>query len=400
MPEEEDRIRATESDEPNVAHFSQLCRTCYRSSIISADLCRFTLGTEAGLPLGQNSSFLAALTEANVAPSKAWGLWVGDRSLSPADGTLTVGGYDPSRVAGNFTTFPLGDWTLQQPCPLQVTIGAIMYNQPNGTSELLTSNKMVACIEPNLDHLTFTPDVVEKFAIVTGYNPSFADLTYPTALAPDGSLTIILDNNYTTVIPNSELVALKRGSDELGQYAITNSSIVETAITYNTQSDPTTIQPILGGTYLTFNYLVVDYESRQFQMAPAVQGNQPINPQAIKTICTPKSAVSTTPSPQKESTKIGAIVGGTVGGVAALTIMGVLVLLYRRHQRKRQHQYQHPTPPESSVLPNEGVVQSPIVPEKEVPSSPSELPLVSLTPFGSHWRVLTAMTQVSRLFSA
>ena len=350
------------------------------------------------------------MTEANVAPSKAWGLWVGDRSLSPVDGTLTVGGYDTSRVAGNFTTFPLGDWTLQQPCPLQVTIGAIMYNQPNGTSELLTSNTMVACIEPNSDRLTFTPDVVEKFANITGYNPSFADLTYPTALAPDGNLTITLDNNHTTVIPNSELVALKRGSDELGHYAITNSSIVETSITYNAQSDPTTIQPILGGTYLTFNYLVVDYESGQFQMAPAVQGNQPTNPQAIKTICTPKSAVSTLRSPQKGSTEIGAIVGGTVGGVAALTITGVLVVLYRRHQRQGrrqyQHQHQHPTLPESSMLPSESVdqwphcVPSPTAPEKEVPSLPSELPLVSPNPFESRWRVLTAITTVSPLFFA
>ena len=253
----------------------------------------FTLGTGAGLPLGHNSSFLAAVTEANVPPSKAWGLWVGDRSLSPVDGTLTVGGYDPSKVAGNFTTFPVGDRTLQQPCPLQVIIGAIMYNQPSGSSELLTSNNMVACIEPNSDRLTFTPDVVQKFANVTAYNPCFADLTYPTALAPDGNLTITLENNHTTVIPNSELVALKRGSDELGHYAITNSSIAETSITYNAQSDSTTVQPILGGTYLTLNYLVVDYESWEFQMAPAVQGNQPTNPQAIKTICTPKSAVST-----------------------------------------------------------------------------------------------------------
>lgn len=352
-------------------------------------MCRYALGTEAGLPLGQNSSFLAAVTEANVAPSKAWGLWVGDRSLSPADGTLTVGGYDSSRVAGNFTTFPLGDWTLQQPCPLQVTVSSIMYNQPNGSSELLTSNNMVACIEPNSDRLTFTPDVVENFANITGYNPSFADLTYPTAQAPDGNLTITLDNNHTTVIPNSELVALKRGSDEFGHYEITNSSIVETSITYNAQSDPTTTQPILGGTYLTFNYLVVDYESGQFQMAPAVQGNQPTNPQAIKTICTPKSAVSSTPSPQKKSTETGAIVGGTVGGVAALATTGVLVVLYRRHHRHRQCQRQHQTLPDSSVIPSESVAQrshyvhSPTVPEKDVPSLPSELPLVSLGSLGA-----------------
>ena len=121
-----------------------------------AYLCRYALRVEASLPLGQNSSFSAAVTESHVAPSKAEGLWVEDRSPSPADGTLIIGRYDPSRGSGKFTTFPLGNWTLQQSCPLQVTISADMSNQPNRNSELLTSNNMGACIEPNSNRLTFT----------------------------------------------------------------------------------------------------------------------------------------------------------------------------------------------------------------------------------------------------
>ena len=316
------------------------------------------------------------MTEANVAPSQAWGLWAGDRSLSPADGALIIGGYDPSRVVGNFTTFPLGNWTLQQPCPLQVTINSIMYNQPNGSSELLTSENMVACIEPFQEHLTFTPDVVGKFAYVTGYNPSNSGLTYPASQKPDGNLTISLDNNYTTTVPNSKLFNLQRGSDQFGHYTVTNSSVVDTDIVYNVQSDPATVQPTLGGLYLTFNYLVVDYESGQFQLAPALQGTQPTSSQAIEAICTPTASTAT--SPQNNSSKTGAIVGGTVGGVAGLAIMGVLVVLYRHRQAQRQHQIVR----ESTITPGDRVtewshsVQSPTLSEKEVPSSPSELPLV------------------------
>ena len=345
---------------------------------------------------------MAAVTESNLAPSKAWGLWAGDRSLSPADGALTIGGYDPARVAGNFTTFPLGTWTLQQPCPLQVTVKSIMYNQPNGSTELLTSENMVACIEPFQDRLTFTPDVAQKFANVTGYNSSYSGLTYPTAQAPDGSLTITLENNYTTIVPNSELVALKRGSDSLGHYAITNSSIVETEIVYNARSDPATVQPTLGGIYLTFNYLVVDYESGQFQLAPAVPANQPTSSQAMKAICTQTPIPTPTSSPiaKNTSSKTGAIVGGTLGGVAGLAaILGVLIFLFRH---RRQHQ--HPRVEGSMIAPSEGTaqwtkapsegttqwatapsertaqwtasVQSPTLSEKEAPQWPSELPLV------------------------
>ena len=331
-------------------------------------------GTEAGLPLGQNSSFLTAVTEANLAPSKAWGLWAGDRSLTPADGSLTIGGYEPARVAGEFTTFPLGDWSLQQPCPLQVTIRSILYNRPNGTSESLTSENIIACIEPFHDHLTFTPAVAAKFGNVTSYNSSYPGFTYPTSQAPDGDLVITLENNYTTVIPNSELVTLERGSDQFGHYAITNSSIVETEIVDNAQSDPTTVQPILGGTYLTFNYLVVDYESGQFQLAPAVQGNEPTGSQPIKAICTQTPARNNSPN------KTGAIVGGTVGGVIGLAVIGGLVLLFRRHRRRRRRQY--PQGPGSMVAPSDRTaqwtasVQSPALSEKEAPQWPSELPLV------------------------
>ena len=254
-----------------------------------------------------------------------------------------------------------------------------MYNQPNGSSYLLTSEDMVACVEPFQAHFTFTPNVINRFANVTGYNSSYGGLTYPTAQAPDGNITITLENNYTTVIPNSEYVTLKRGSDQFGHYAITNSSVVETNLAYNAQSDPTTVQPILGGIYLTLNYLVVDYESGQFQLAPAVQGNQPTSLRSIKAICTPtptSSAVS--PSPQKGSSKTGAIVGGTVGGAAGLAIIAMLVLLIlRRRRRRRQRRVA-----ESTISPSDRVtdwshsVQSPTLSEKEAPLSPSELPLV------------------------
>ena len=335
---------------------------------------RHVVETEAGLPLGQNSSFLAAVSQASLAPSKAWGLWAGDRSLSPADGALTIGGYDPARVAGDFATFPVGIWSLQQPCPLQVTVRDVIYKRQNGASESLISENMVACIEPFHEHLTLTPAAVERFANVTNYNSSYPGLTYPSAQAPDGDLTIVLENNYTTVIPNSELFTLKRGSDQLGHYAITNSSIVETPITYNAQSDPTTIQPTLSGIYLTFNYLVVDYESGQFQLAPAVQGNQPTGSESLEAICTQ------TPASHNGSTKTGAIVGGTVGGVIGVAVIGLLVFLLRRYRRRQRHPY--PPAPESTIAPSYRTapwslsVQSPALSEKEAPQWPSELPQV------------------------
>ena len=337
------------------------------------------LGTEAGLPLGLNSSFLAAVTEANVAPSKAWGLYAGDRSLSPVDGELTVGGYDPARVAGNFTTFPLGNWSLQQPCPLQVTASSITYDHPHGSSDSLLSENTIACIEPFQDRFTFTPNVASRFANITNYNSSYANLTYPTSNSPNGSITITLDNNYTTVIPNSELITLHRGSDQSGHYAITNSSIVDTAIASNANSNPATVQPLLGGIYLTFNYLLVDYESGQFQMAPAVPGTQTSNPQGLKAICTPTPSPSQSASPgpsaspaPSKSSHSGAIAGGTIGGVAGLAFIGALIFLSLR-QLQRRRRWESTVAPTETTYPWSPSMQSPSMSD---PQSPFEMPLV------------------------
>ena len=315
-----------------------------------------------------------------MAPSQAWGLWAGDRSLSPADGALTIGGYEASRVAGNLTTFPLGDWAIQKPCPLQVTINRIIYTRPNGTSDVLNAASIVACIDPFQDRFTFPKDVYQKFANITSHNTSYPALTYPTNGAPDGNLTIILDNNYTTVVPNPELVALDRGSDQFGHYVITNSSIVDADISNTAQTDPNTAQAVLGALYLTFNYLVVDYESDLFQLAPAVPANQPTISQALKSICTqiPTNAsvpsVLPAPAPHRDSGRIGAIVGGTVGGVAGIAIMALLLLFIRRFLLRRKAQ-------RSSVVQNHAPgfsapIASPTLTELDSPTSPSELPLV------------------------
>ena len=312
------------------------------------DMCTFA-GPEAGLPLGQNSSFLAAVTQAKVAPSSVWGLDAGDRSLSPRDGNLVVGGYDTSKFAGNLTTFPIGNWT-QQPCPLQVTVAEVSYITSSGATpiSLFNSNTstMIACVEPFQQRFTFLPSMVNQFIGLTGYNASYSGLTFPANMRPNGSLEIRLDNGYRTVVPNDHLVTPKRGSDNNGHYVVTNSSVVETGIAYNVDDNDSDTQPILGGLFLTFNYLVVDYDNNLFQMAPMVQ--RPQNSDAnITAVCTPSPTIagpeaSSSPTNTSHATgssraaAIGGGIGGAVAGLAA--IAGLCYCLVRKRRRNRQQQ--------------------------------------------------------------
>lgn len=333
--------------------------------------------------MGLNSSFLEACVDAKVAPSKAWGLWAGSRSLDPVDGELVIGGWDTARVDGEPTYYPIGSWSVERPCPLQVTITGLDYNDVSGTSQSLFSNSsqtLAACIEPFEHSFNFPPDITQRFADVTNWNSSFKGLTYPVAQAPTGNLTIRLSNGFTTVIPNSELVALDRGSDSLGRYALTNTSIVQTAIANNIGQDPSDVQVYLGSVYLAMNYLIVDYDAGNFTLAPAIQGNSLASP-VLKTICTPTATptlLPTPPAPKKSSSDTGAIVGGIVGGVVGLAILlGILFFLLRRRRSRHRSapreldasgskqalqgsppmgEYRHPWPSVSSELPSPPLV--------------------------------------------
>lgn len=293
------------------------------------------------------------MTKAKLAPSSVWGLDAGDRSLTPRDGTLVVGGYDTSRFVGNLTTFPLGNWT-QQPCPLQVVVTDVWYLAPDSpTRDSLfegNSNSMVACVEPFQQRFTFLPSMVERFALWTRYNDSYPSLTFPVDSSPPGALEIRLDNGYVTTIPNDHLFTPKRGSDENGHYVVTNSSIVETGIEYNVDKTDAGVRPILGGLFLTFNYLVVDYDSDQFHMASMVQ-RTPGSSASITASCTPSptTAGSNTNSSQtitshaNGSSRAAAIGGGTAGAVAGFAAIAVLcycLVRKRRQVRQRPEQKQ------------------------------------------------------------
>lgn len=214
---------------------------------------------------------------------------------------MVVGGYDSSRVNGNFTTFPVADFSDDLPCPLQVNITGLTFS---GQSLLNTSEVITACIEPYTQRSVFPPDVASAFAQVTGQNSTAypKGMEYASDETPAGDMTITLSNGYNTTITNSELFTLLRGSDEYGRYAITNTSIVEAGVADNRDEDPSTQTPTLGGLFLTFNYLVVDYNQSVFRMAPAVASDVETE-MTLKTVCTPTPTPIASSSPVPSSSR-------------------------------------------------------------------------------------------------
>jgi len=230
---------------------------------------------------------------------------------------------------------------------LQVSVSTISYTFLNGTFVSLlaeTEPPINACLDTSRQRFTFTPTVASLFGNVTGYNSSSSlpGLNYPISQRPDGNLTVILNNGYKTVVPNSELFTIKRGSDDLGRYAIVNDSLVDSGINYNANADPASVRAILGGMFLTQIYLVVDYEMGIFKMAPAVQGPLDENRANLVPICSQRgdsvNGTDTSKPDPTAKTNVGAIAGGVVGGVGALVgiVLGVWWLLKRKRKVREE----------------------------------------------------------------
>ena len=206
--------------------------------------------------MGSNSSFTSAAVASGIAPSEVLGLWTGSRSLAPVDGLLVVGGYDQSRIASDFTNFTIAPETSAKKCPLQVQIASIRY----ADEELHHDDEpLTACVEPYYHRFILPPTITAAFANATNQNTTAypVGLRYSATPRPPGALTITLSNGYRTTVINNELFTLLRGSDERGRYAILDNTAVEAGLQDPRDANFETML-ILGGLFLTFNYLLVD----------------------------------------------------------------------------------------------------------------------------------------------
>jgi hypothetical protein len=252
-------------------------------------------------------------------------------------------------VGGPWSNFTTQAGYINNPCPLQVMVKDIRLNNERGSHSLFADSdaRVVACIDPLQNQFTFTQKMYDLFANLTEHptDPSieggtnFTQQTFPLRNEPlIGNLTVELSNGYTTVIPHYEFVSQERGTDAEGKYAVVNESrIMVAAGTTGTSSLDGVEVLILGGVYLSQNYLFVDYESGLFHLAPAVVGPMNDHDHNIVKVCgssTFDSPASSSPQGHQVSkSNAGAIAGGVVGGLA-VAVAGLLTFWCLRNKKK------------------------------------------------------------------
>jgi hypothetical protein len=334
---------------------------------------------KSGLALGPNSSFVQTLLDVQAAPSGVFGLFFGSRSQTQGvDGNLTIGGYDKARVGGAWANFTTGAGYINDSCPLQVLVKDIRLNNVQGSFSLIADSEatVAACVDPLQNQFTLTQTMYDLFANITGHpvNPAeaggsnFTQQTYPLENEPlIGNLTVELSNGFTTVIPHYEFVSQERGTDPEGKYAVVNTSRIMVAAG-TTSGDGGGV--VLGGVYLSQNYLFVDYANQAFHLAPAVIGELGDQDHDIIKVCGAASFDGTDYSngPGRSKSTVGAIVGGVLGGLLAVAAgLGLISYLRRRSQKRKN-------PERPPLNPDDGSgADAPEVSKPQLEKRPSEL---------------------------
>jgi len=213
---------------------------------------QFGNNSNAGMiGLGKDSVFLQDAVHQQMSPSKSWSLDSGSLSLvKPRNGELVVGGYNKARVDGSFRWSNISDMSGDRPCPLRTTIKDIKVQLPDGTTYPLKSSAedITACIEPYDNLFRFTTGMLLNWKAITGFNQtllqvyseqtdqglSFTELGLPyiAESALEWSLSITLDNGYSTTLPHYEIQKPLLGWNARGEKeavpGITNIAILDT----------------------------------------------------------------------------------------------------------------------------------------------------------------------------
>ncbi|KZM23974.1 hypothetical protein ST47_g4877 [Ascochyta rabiei] len=296
--------------------------------------------SKATLPLGMNSTFLNYLVDSAQASSRTYGLWVGSESEeTPQDGLLIIGGYDESRLKSAATTFP-----MFSDCPTCAILTAITYDVGGKSTSLFseTTDTLVVHLDPFSSDLKLPAQMLQNLASAEKtavWNETSRRFELPAATAPVGTITITISDTgvplkdaskpsvptYKTVIPASELYNRPRAYNAAGVLEVDNATVYNMAVTNQTG-------PIMLGTlglpFFTQNYLVVDPDAQNFQLAPAVVA--PADPKGadakIKQVC---RVSPITKQKSQVALLAGAIVGSIVG---TLLLVGLVLYILRRKQ--------------------------------------------------------------------
>lgn len=276
--------------------------------------------------MGLSSTLLQELYDNNMIAGRTYSLYIGsgmDRAGGVINGSNTFGGYDAGRFTEPINKYPMN---ISDANPLSVHVSDIILNDPTGTT------RNVSLFDPAaFPSMKSRPDAFEAKLTTDQYPLSLPyDITqnYIKQLAavpsgnPDGSLALSKPFNGTMTIVLSDGFTVTLPADVMSNA----SSISPVAARDSHDTEPF----YLSVAFLAQVYLMADYDSYQFFLAPAIAEQKAVMPQTFCPKATPAPYNPPRQSGFVQQGLIGAVIGGVFGGLALATFAMCLCVRWKR----------------------------------------------------------------------
>ncbi|KAF1835353.1 acid protease [Decorospora gaudefroyi] len=281
--------------------------------------------------LGSSSTVLQDLSARDIIAGKTYSLYIGqgfDRAGGAVNGSNVFGGYDSGRFTGVPNKYPMNIANLN---PMSVRIkDVVITGSTDNANVSLFDNTVFADMETRPEDFE-AQITTEQFPFSLPYqitqnfiqhlnaeeDNTWGDNSLKLKNAFNGTLSIVLEDGFTITLPPEVLM---------------NASNITPIQSRNKSS---TKPFYLGTAFLGQVYLMADYGTNNFFLAPAVQKNNIVMP---VTFC-PKSTPVAYEHPKQSSWQkqglIGAVIGGVIGGLGVLAASYCIWITWMRKKDER-----------------------------------------------------------------
>ncbi|OTB00872.1 hypothetical protein M426DRAFT_323986 [Hypoxylon sp. CI-4A] len=293
-----------------------------------------------------SSSFLTALKDQRMIPSLSWSYTAGARyRLKQVYGQLIFSGYDASRFKENSASFTMADDLTRD---LVVVLQSISYSGSNEAT--LLSDPISIFIDSTDPNLWLPESVCDAFEEAFG-------LTLDTT----SGLYLVNDTHHTSLQNSGAEVTFRLSDVTNGGDAVTITlpygafdltaeyPLVEnTSYYFPLKRAANSTQYTLGRAFLQEAYLSADYERQVFNVSACtwVEGTQ----ENIVTISSKDSNSDPSSASSGSSLGGGAIAGIVIGVLVFVLLLGALIFLAIRRQRKKASYAISEPEPDASVI--------------------------------------------------
>jgi hypothetical protein len=290
--------------------------------------------TPGRVGMGASSTVLRDLAARDMIAGRTYSLYIGqgfDRAGGMVNGSNVFGGYDSGRFTGVPHKYAMN---VANANPMSVRIKDVILTDLKGNTNVsLFDNTVFTDMEsrPKDFEAQITTDqfpislpyqITKNFMDRSGAEKdkenTWGDNSLKFGNAFNGTLSIVLEDGFTVTLPHEVL---------------RNKS----SITPIQERDESSTAPFyLGSAFLGQVYLMADYETKDFFLAPAVQKNNMVMPETFCPKSTPKAYERPKQSEWQRQGLIGAVVGGVIGGLGIIAASYCLwvVWIKRKDERK------------------------------------------------------------------